>query len=261
MRRRLRTVTVTVTVLVVALAPAVLARAASLAGFHATLQFQGTMKTVWSFPGAEVGDDGCYVSTTSGSGSQTADFNTHRQHVNVNIVDAGSTIAFQLENVRERASQNHFALGFRRGDVSRVGNEKTVYSKSVHWDSSCFPQPQESFADTGGCGDKQVPWDAMPLVAGSKLMPNVDAFLSSHMLSACPFFGPSNISGDESGSFPRQTQTHAPLSNVRSVLGKKHGKLIIRGQHRWHTEDKQGDFEVTATTTVQWKATLIRAHP
>lgn len=259
MRRRLPAVAVTV--LVVALAPSVLARAASLDGFHATLQFQGTMRTVWSFPGAEVGDDGCYISTTSGSGSQTADFNTGRQHVNVSIVDAGSTIAFQLSNVRERASQNHFALGFRGGDVSRIGNEKTVYSKSVHWDSSCYAQPQESFADTGGCGEKQVPWDAMPLVAGAKLMPNVEAFLRSRMLSACPFFGPSDISGDEVGSFPRQTETHAPLPEVRSVLGKKHGKLLIRGQQRWHTEDKQGDFEVTATTTVQWKATLIRAHP
>jgi hypothetical protein len=259
MRRRLRAVAVTA--VVIALGPAVVARAASLDGFHATLQFQGTMKTVWSFPGTETSDDGCYVATTSGSGSQTADFNTGRQHVNLTIADAGRTIAFQLSNVRERASQGHFALGFRHGAVSRIGNEKTVYSKSVHWDSNCYPQPEESFADTGGCGDKDVPWDAMPLVAGSALMPDVEAFLPSHMLSACPFYGPSDISGDEIGSFPRQTQTHAPPSEIRSVLGKKHGKLLILGRQRWHTEDKQGDYEVTATTTVQWKTTLIRAHP
>ena len=94
-----------------------------------------------------------------------------------------------------------------------------------------------------------------------ELMPNVEAFLPSRLLSAYPFFGPRDISGDEVGSFPRQTETHGPLSEVRSVLGKKHGKLLISGQQRWHTEDKQGDFEVTATTTVHWKATLIRAHP
>ena len=81
------------------------------------------------------------------------------------------------------------------------------------------------------------------------------------MLSACPFYGPSDISGDEIGSFPRQTQTHAPPSEIRSVLGKKHGKLVIHGRQRWHTEDKQGDYEITATTSVQWKMTLIRAHP
>jgi len=243
---------------VLALVPAVPASAASLNGLHVTLQFQGTMATVWSFPGTQIGDDGCYVSTESGSGSQTMDFNTHRQHVNMNVVDAGGSIAFQLPP-GERAGPNHFALGFRGADVSRIGNEKTVFDKSQFWTPGCIPQPMEHFADTVGCGEKHVPWDMTPIDIGNKFYPEVAAFLPTHMLTQCPTFGPSNARGTE--SFPPATQTHVPLSEVRHVLGRKHGKLIIHGQHRWHTEDRQGEFEVTATTTVHWKVILIRAHP
>jgi hypothetical protein len=187
------------------------------------------------------------------------DFNTHRQHVNMDIVDAGNTIAFQLPAGEQRAGQHHFAPGFRGANASRIGNEKTVYEHSRFWDINCSPQPQEHFADTIGCGDKHIPWDMTPIDAENRFQPQVAAYLTTPMLVQCPTFAPTDVGTTD--SFPTEAQTHVPLSEIRHVLGKKHGKLIVHGHHRWHTENKQGDFEVTATTTVQWKATLIRAHP
>jgi hypothetical protein len=240
------------------LALAVSAHAASLSGLRVTLQFKGHMHTVWSFPGAETGDDGCYVETTSGSGSQTMDFDMHGNRVYMSLVDAGGSVAFQFP-LNERANQHRFVPGFRGADVSRIGNIKMVFSKSVHWESGCYPQPEEQFADTSGCGDKHVPWDAMPLDGEGTFYPNVSAFLPTEMLAQCPTRGPSNI--DATDSFPTKAKTHVPLSELRHVLSKKNGKLIIHGRHRYHTEDMQGQFELTATTTIDWKMILIRAHP
>ena len=60
---------------------------------------------------------------------------------------------------------------------------------------------------------------------------------------------------------PQPAHGSLSLNELRDVLGKKNGKLIILGHQRYHTEDKQGEFEVTATTTIDWKMILIRAHP
>ena len=99
----------------------------------------------------------------------------------------------------------------------------------------------------------------MPLDSEGSFYPNVSAFLPTEMLAECPTMGPSNI--DATDSFPTHAKTHVPLSELRHVLSKKNGKLIIQGEHRWHTEDMQGQFEVTATTTISFKMILIRAHP
>jgi hypothetical protein len=250
--------TVIATVIATAVAHAVAAQAASLDGLQVTLQFKGHLHTDWSFPGTETGDDGCYVETTSGSGSQTMDFDMHGNRATMGIVDAGGSLSFQLPT-RERAGPNKLALGFRGAHVSRIGNIKTVFAKSVHWDASCYPQPEEQFAENSGCGEKYVPWDAAPLDSEGTFYPDVFVFLPTHMLSACPTKSPSSI--DTTDSFPTKAKTHIPLNELRDVLGKKNGKLIILGHHRYHTEDTQGEFEVTATTLIDWKMILIRAHP
>jgi hypothetical protein len=235
------------------------ARGESLGGFRATMLVKASMTTVWSFPSVEESDDGCWVGSDSGSGSQTIDYDA-RGRAKVTIADAGTTIAFQLASDR-RAEPNHEAPGFRGASASRFGSVKTVWHKSVHWEPACLPEPEQTVSDTGGCGQKKVPWDAQPLLAGNKLMPGIEAFLPSHMLAACDFFGPTGIDGDEVGSFPRQTETHLSAAKVRRVLSEKHGELNIKGKQRWHNESTQGShYEVTATTTVHWDIDLIRSH-
>ncbi len=237
--------------------PAGAGGATSLDQQKATLQFQGRMFTIWSFPPTQEGDDGCYVFTKSGSGRQSMEYRT-QGHVNVNIVDSGSTIAFQLVP-SERAGPNHRAIGFKLADAVQEGSEKTVTHKSQLWDQSCYPDPGETFAEASSCGSYTVPWDAQPLVAGNKFMPDVSAFLLAALHGPCPLKSPTGIDVAE-GAMPEMTQTHLSASTVRNVLGQKHGKLIIHGSHRWHSEDEQSGYDVTATTTVTWKATLIRAH-
>jgi hypothetical protein len=238
-----------------ALAFAPVAHAGSLNNFYVTMQFNGTAHTVWSFPPTAPVDDGCEISTDSGSGTQTYDYAMHHRRVYLHIVDAGATIAFQLPHPTERANQNHVMPGFREVTADRIGYIKTVYSISPLWTTGCGPIPEESFADTSGCGGRSMPWDMTPIDLAGKFMPEVAAYPPSEMLTQCPFYGPSDV------GFPTDTQTHVPLSELRSVLSKKHGKLIIRGQHRWHTEGLQGRYDLTITTTVDWTMILIRAHP
>ena len=241
--------------LVLALCAAGVARAASIDNLDVTMQFNGTAHTVWSFPPTAPVDDGCEISTDSGSGSQNYDYSMHHRRVYLHIVDAGATIAFQLPSREQRANQNHVTPGFREVTADRIGNIKTVFSISPLWTTGCGPVPEESFADTSGCGGRSMPWDMTPIDSGGKFFPQVAAYPPSEMLTQCPFYGPSDI------GFPSDTQTHVPLSELRDVLGKKNGKLIIHGKHRWHTEGLQGRYDLTITTTVDWKMILIRAHP
>jgi hypothetical protein len=219
------------------------------------MQFNGHAHTVWSFPPTDPVDDGCFLSTDSGSGSQTYDYAMNHRRVYMHIVDAGGSISFQLPPGERPARQVHPMAGFRQAQASRIGNIKTVYSRSPQWTTGCGAAPEESFADTVGCGEKHVPWDMTPIDEAARFFPQVAAYPSTHMLTQCPFYGSSVI------GFPTETQTHMPLSESRDVLGGKNGKLIIHGQHRWHTEGKQGRYDLTITTTVEWKMILIRAHP
>jgi hypothetical protein len=249
-----------------ALAGATSARAANLNQQHATLQFEGTMLTHWTLPPQDGGSDECFDATEHGSGRQTIHFKSN--HVNVTIVDSGPSIAFQIER-GERARPRHLALGFRGADAERVGFIETEYEYAPNHSLTCGPVPkphkrgeQEApdshLVDASGCGGDKVPWDAQPIVVGSKLMPEVATFLPTDLRVQCPFFGA--ISGDEQGEMPNVTATHVSVSEVRRVLSHKHGKLIIRGSHDWrHTSEVSPQF--SSTTTVNWKAILIRAHP
>lgn len=232
------------------------AAAGSINNLYVTMQFNGTANTVWSFPPTEPVDDGCFLSTDSGSGTQRYDYSMGHRRVYLHIVDAGGSIAFQLPHPSERANQRHVIAGFREVTADRIGNIKTVYSKSPRWDpSGCLPVPEEHFADTSGCGGRSMPWDMTPIDLNGTLEPEVAAYPPVEMLTMCPFYGPSDI------GFPTDTQTRVPLSELRHVLGKKHGKLIIRGRHRSHTEGLQGRYDLSITTTITWQMTLIRAHP
>src|SRR5205807_1841017 len=111
-----------------------------------------------------------------------------RQHVNVDIVDSGGSIAFQFPP-SERAGPGHLALGFRAAHASRIGTVETVLQNSPFWSPGCAPAPAESFQDASGCGAKKVPWDMEPIEVGNEFQPQVFAFLPTKMLVSCPIFG------------------------------------------------------------------------
>ena len=132
--------------LVLALCAAGVARAASIDNLDVTMQFNGTAHTVWSFPPTAPVDDGCEISTDSGSGSQNYDYAMHHRRVPMHIVDAGATIAFQLPSREQRANQNHVTPGFREVTADRIGNiwaSTLIEGRAVNVSR---PQPQGWFA-------------------------------------------------------------------------------------------------------------------
>jgi hypothetical protein len=76
----------------------------------------------------------------------------------------------------------------------------------------------------------------------------------------CPIYA--SPGGDENLTIPREATANVSVAAVRRALSPRHGKLIIQFSHHWHySGPKFGPHDVTTTTTVAWKITLIRAHP
>jgi hypothetical protein len=244
---------------------------ASLNQQHATLQFVGTMTTNWTYhPQTEIGSGGdCYDSTTFGSGHQQVHYDTRRQHVDVTIVDSGGTIAFQLDPA-ERARPHHLALGFRSADVGRAGLVETDFEFAPNHSLTCGPPPgprkigeeqppDPEVTDDSGCGGAKFPWDVYPIVEGGTFYPGLAGFIPSDMIK-CPIYA--SPGGDENLTIPREATAHVSVAAVRRALTPRHGKLIIQSSHHFHySGSKFGPKDVTTTTTVSWKITLIRAHP
>lgn len=253
----------------VAMVLPVTASGASLNQQHATLQFEGTMTTRWTYHPETGSYTECYDSVTHGSGHQQVHYNTRRQHVNVTIVDSGGSIAFQLQP-DERARPNHVAVGFRTADVGRVGLIETDFERSSSPSQTCGPppgprkigelqSPDPEVTDDTGCGGAKFPWDVQPFAEGDKFHLGLAGFIPSDMVK-CPIYA--SPGGDENLTFPSQTTANVSIGEVRRALSRRHGKLIIHGSHHWHYNGpKFGPKDITTTTDVTWKLTLIRAHP
>ena len=209
------------------------------------------MSSRWTIPPQESRPDYCYQTVTHGSGQQLVHYRS--KHANVSIVDSGGNIFFRLP-VADRARPGHRALGFYLAQFDREGTyeEDTGYAKnSPH--TGCDPPPGPFLRDQSGCGGYHIPYDAQPLVDRRHFMPGISAFVPSDLVK-CPVF---NIPSE--GAMPQDTRENIGVAEVRRVLGHRHGKLIIHGSQRWHSDITQG-LEVIATTTVTWKAILIRAE-
>jgi hypothetical protein len=246
------------------------AAVASLDEQHATLQFVGTMHTSWTYHPQTLEDPGgCYDTTTFGSGHQQVNYNTFRQHVNVTIVDSGGSIAFQLDP-KERAGPRHRGVGFPLADVGRAGLIETDFAFAQNHSLTCGPPPgpqkigeamppDPDVTDDSGCGGAQFPWDVSPIDVAGKFEIGLAGFLPSDMVK-CPIFA--HPGGDENGTIPAQATAHIPLNELRDALTPRHGKLTIHFSHHYRFSGPMSSAkDVTTTTDVTWKITLIRAHP
>jgi hypothetical protein len=244
--------------------PSVPIPSAGLNQKHATLQFTGHWSSKWTL-GPKITVDSCETDTRHGTGTQKIDYSTthggHANRANVTIVDSGANLAFQVP-VKDRAKPNHPAPGFRTGDIEQQGAVEDDFTNSPNRDPfGCppLPDPPEQLQDESGCGGEQVPWDVQVLAFGSKFQVSVAAFPENGFVAHCPFYAAPEVgSGGGVGSFTQMFET-IPLSHVRKAMSKPHGKLIVHGSQRWHTDDPVDGTDLSATTTVTWKLTLIRA--
>jgi hypothetical protein len=231
---------------------------------HATLQFTGHWSSKWSL-GPKITVDSCQTDTLHGTGTQKIDYSTthggHANRANVTIVDSGANLFFQVPPAH-RAKPGQPAPGFRPGEIDQQGAVEDDFTNSPNRDPfGCppLPDPPEQLQDESGCGTEHVPWDVQVLAVGSKFNVQVAADPQNGFVAHCPFYAATEVgSGGGDGSFTDMFET-IPLSHVRKAMEKRHGKLIVHGTQRWHTDKPVGGADLSATTTVTWKLTLIRA--
>lgn len=250
------------------------AGATSLNGARATLQFNGTMSTTWTIPPQVVGGDQCFTETEHGSGKQLVEYRMPG-HANVNIVDFGGSIDFQVP-VANRAGPRKRGTGFPFAQLNLAATTEYEWSFAknisgigqpghsgfgpieVGGSSECGPMPAPSLLDESGCGGHKIPWDAQALVLGGRLYPSTATFTPSEVKAHCPFHGVIGKTNAEQTEMPNGTFHGVSAAEVRRALRPRHGTLIIHGTQTWKS-DKEGPLEVKATTTVTWKLVLIRA--
>lgn len=232
-------------------------QARSLNGDRATVQFSGRMVTTWSLGPYEGGEEDCYSTSVHGIGKQIVEL---RQpgHANVTIADFGGTIAFQLP-VEDHASLAKRALGFPVGHLDREGlvEEDFDYAKNSP-SLTCAAPPPPVRHDESGCGGHAINWDILPLVARGRLYPNVETFPPPDATVRCPFFGVMGKTDPNETTLPNQlTFRRISATEVRRALGRRHGKLILQGTDEWKSHTAA--TELSATTGLAWKLTIIRA--
>ncbi len=232
-------------------------QARSLNGDRATVQFSGKMTTTWSLGPYEGGEEGCYSTSVSGAGKQIVEL---RQpgHANVTIADFGGTIAFQLP-VEDRATPNKRAPGFPVGHLDREGVVEEDFQYAKNYPSpTCAPPPPPTRHDESGCGGHAINWDVLPLVANGRLYPNVETLAPPDATVRCPFFGVVGKTDPNQTTLPNKlTFRRIGAAEVRRALGHRHGKLILQGAEAWKSHTVA--TELSATTSLSWKLTIIRA--
>ena len=264
MTPRLRPVLGILVLAVLACAPPAVAAsaraAANLDGVRATLKFSGTMDTSWSAADQLDYQDDCFIHSVDGSGRQTLSLST-RGHAVVTIQDSGGTIAFQLPT-EDRATETRRATGWRLAHVTRRGEFSHIQANRGDRRDVCEPAPPASVSDASGCGTFDVPGMVEPYEARGRLVMASDVFLPGGIGAACPFFEVDKIGGQSTGAFPEVMSAKISAAKIRRVLGRRDGRLVVRGGKRWTDRHPLGDLggAVSVRTSVRWSATLVRSR-
>jgi hypothetical protein len=234
--------------------PAAGASPPSLLGQYATLQFSGSTSVSWTVP-LITRQGGCLTIRIHGAGIARTTYNSIGRHALMSMVDsggAGGSIAFQPQAF-DLATPDHKAPDFGSAHYFAKGSVMKEYTGDG---SPGCDVPADESADESGCGGDSINWMAKPLELNGKLLPEVYGFVPNRIAGHCPIYGEG-----AAGAMPQETATAVPAAELRSVLGRPNGKLIIRGSQRWKTEYPYDAGKVLATTTVTWEAILIHAHP
>lgn len=266
---------------VAAVGLALIAAALTAVGAHAAgpiviggrvmLQFQGTVTAQWSIRPSPH-DDGCYVRTVTGSGTQTLVYHTHGRRAAMALYEDRASLTVTLPPSESTSVPRVVLPGYGRMDIKRSGVITASFQKSASWTSACPSQPADVSASTSGCGEAHIPWDSyLEDVRGTLTVDAVD-YPPARMLSDCPWFDPTPIQedpNDPSGQFPASTKPF-PLATIRRKLARVGGRLTIQGRQSWHSDDRRdvdpllndigaGSSEVVATESATWRYTLVRA--
>ncbi len=101
-----------------------------------------------------------------------------------------------------------------------------------------------------------------PYEARGRLVMASDVFLPGGIGAACPFFEVDKIGGQSTGAFPEVMSAKISAAKIRRVLGRRDGRLVVRGAQRWTDSHPLGDLggAVSVRTSVRWSATLVRSR-
>jgi hypothetical protein len=221
------------------------------------MRLQGTLTSSWSIPAYAHYNDGCYVESYTGSGSERLRFSTGQAGVGMNPLFNNHTYQIAIPDGVTWPSAHHVMPGFGTADVVRHGSEGNVWTKASSWTSSCYPQRPDQLLDASGCGEKRVPWGAEPYDRLGSIHPEPAIFL---IQPRCPYHGPLLPDRDAS-VFPEVARAHLSFSKLAQLIASKHGRLSVSGHHTWNTTEVMQGLRVNATCTVHWTLSLVQVHP
>ena len=238
-------------------------------GGRVTLQFQSSVNAQWSIP-ASVTDDGCYVSSITGSGVQALTYSTGTRRVPMSLYEDRTTMIVSLPPRVHDYTPTDVVPGFGRMDIKRSGAITATFQRSATWTSDCPPQPADVSANASGCGEAHVPWSTGLKDTRDTLTAGAGDWAPDKMLADCPFFAPTQLlhQDERPGQFPSATERFS-LATIRRRLAHPSGRLIAQGRQSWQSRTPQfvsplihdigtGDIEVNAVETATWKYTLVR---
>jgi hypothetical protein len=236
------------------------AAAPNLNGVKATLSFTGTMNTRWSAADQLDYQDDCYIHSVDASGLQTVALSTRGRAV-VTINDTAGVIAFQLPT-EDRATSTKRATGWGLALVTRRGDYTRIQTNRGDRRDVCDPAPPNDVSDSSGCGTFHVPGMVEPYAARGRLIMSNSVFLPGSLAAGCPFFEVDGIGGQGSGAFPDVMSVKISAAKIRRALGRRDGRLTIRGRQRWTDRHPLGNLGggISVTTTVRWSATFVRSR-
>jgi hypothetical protein len=101
-----------------------------------------------------------------------------------------------------------------------------------------------------------------PYAAQGRLVMASEVFLQRGIGATCPFFEVDKIGGQSTGAFPEVMSARVSAAKIRRVLGRRDGRLVVRGGQRWTDRHPLGNLggAVSVTTSVRWAATLVRSR-